>query len=249
MKYTTIKEGDTLTSIAQTNNLTLEELLSLNPKIENPNLINVGDRVYLAKKKAAADIPAEPEVTGDSPLNLPAIAEHQLTWSNYQRFTHPILGDITITGGFMESSGHSQKGQLKAIFADKALKTLPPSRRNIGIDYVEKNRKAIAWYSGTVVRQGIEGGYGRRIHIKLNLKFEHQGKEYEVYQAYAHLQQIWVRAGQEVKQGTQIGVMGGSSHNNDNAYPPHIDLSTYIIVGGETVQINPQLIDLALQSD
>lgn len=231
-----VKAGDTLSKIARANNFSLSELLELNPDIKNPDSIRVGQRIFLRPEKMSS-------VSVDVPLELPlTIAEHQLNPSNYQRFSHPILGDITVTGGFMEPHGHSRKSLLKAIFLDKSLKSLPPSNRNIGIDYVVADKKAIAWYSGLVIKQGVERGYGRRIHISLNRSFSYQGKEYPVYQAYAHLQEIWVKVGDMVKQGMQIGVMGGSSHTSDVAYPPHIDLSTWIIIDGQTVQINPQLL-------
>ena len=73
--------------------------------------------------------------------------------SNYQDFSHPLLGSITITGGYMEPDGHSLKPELKAIFLDGTLKTLPPAYRNIGIDYVVSDRKVKAWYGGTVTAE------------------------------------------------------------------------------------------------
>ena len=234
IKYA-IKPGDTLFAIATTNNISLNELLALNPQISDPSKIAVGQEITL---------PASQATSGDSPLNIPiTLAEYQLNPANYQVFTHPLLKQITVTGGFMEPHGHSQKSTMRAIFADKQIKTLPPSRRNIGIDYVVAGKEAIAWYGGVVTQQGVERGYGRRVHIKLNLKYEHVGKLYEVFQAYAHLQECWVKVGQPIAQGAQIGVMGGSSHTSDRAYPLHIDLSTCIFIAGESVQVNPQLLD------
>jgi len=40
--------GDCLWNIARSNGLTLEALLALNPRIKNPNLLYVGDRVRIA---------------------------------------------------------------------------------------------------------------------------------------------------------------------------------------------------------
>jgi hypothetical protein len=42
-----IKRGDRLGKIASDNRLTLDELMTYNPHIPNPNIINVGDKVYI----------------------------------------------------------------------------------------------------------------------------------------------------------------------------------------------------------
>lgn len=52
--YYTVVAGDVLWKIAQNHNLTLDQLLSLNPQIKNPNLIFVGDKVAVGKSAAAA---------------------------------------------------------------------------------------------------------------------------------------------------------------------------------------------------
>ena len=47
-KSYTVVRGDTLWGIATRNSMSLAELLALNPQIRNPNLIYVGDTVYLS---------------------------------------------------------------------------------------------------------------------------------------------------------------------------------------------------------
>jgi LysM repeat protein len=44
----TVKRGDTMWAIAVNNGLSLAELIALNPQIKNPNLIYVGDIIYLS---------------------------------------------------------------------------------------------------------------------------------------------------------------------------------------------------------
>lgn len=46
-KYYTVKKGDTLYDIAKKYNMTLTELIKLNPQIENPNLIYVKQKVRI----------------------------------------------------------------------------------------------------------------------------------------------------------------------------------------------------------
>ena len=238
-----VQPGDTLSAIAARHDISLDQLLKLNRNIQNPNFIFPGQRIILTWVNGD-----EGSLNPTSPaLNLPiTIAEYQLNFSNYQVFSHPYLGNITITGGYMEPKGHSPKGELKAIFLDHKLKVLPPANRNIGIDYVVTDRTVRAWYGGTVTKQGKEGGYGRRVHIQLDVSYEFGGKKYQVYQAFAHLQEILVHVGQVVKQGDQIAVMGGSGAFSDNDYPLHVDLSTYIFLNGSLVQLNPQALDKQL---
>ena len=47
-KSYTVKYGDTLWGLAVNNGMTLQELLSLNPQIKNPNVYYPGDVVYLS---------------------------------------------------------------------------------------------------------------------------------------------------------------------------------------------------------
>jgi murein DD-endopeptidase MepM/ murein hydrolase activator NlpD len=235
-----VQPGDTLSAIADRHDMTLDALLALNPSIQNPNVIFPGQRITVARVEGDDDL----IVTTSRPLNLPiTIAESQLNASNYQIFSHPLLGSITITGGYMEPNGHSPKPELKAIYLDGTLRTLPPSNRNIGIDYVVADRKVKAWYGGTVTRRGREGGYGRRVHIQLDVSYEFQGRRYQVYQAFAHTQEILVSVGQVVGQGEQIAVMGGSGASSDHDYPLHVDLSTYLFINGTLIQLNPQALD------
>ncbi|MEG4005447.1 N-acetylmuramoyl-L-alanine amidase [Microcoleus sp. Pol11C1] len=238
-----VQPGDTLSAIAERHDMTLDALLALNPNIFNANLIFPGQKITVARVEGDDDSID----TTSRPLNIPiTIAERQLDPSNYQEFSHALLGSITITGGYMEPEGHSFKPELQAIFLDGSLKTLPPANRNIGIDYVVSDRKVKAWYGGTVTKQGREGGYGRRIHLQLDVTYEFKGKRYQVYQAFAHLQDILVSVGQVIGQGEKIAIMGGSGAGSDFDYPPHVDLSTYLFINGNLVQLNPQALDRQL---
>lgn len=241
-----VKQGDNLFQIAQGHDLSLEELLELNPQIQNRNLIVPGQEIkvkHSQSEKGNADLKV-----ASQPLSLPiTIPQHQLWKGKYQKFVHPLLGDITVTGGFMEPKGHSLKPELKAIFLDGKLKTLPPARRNIGIDYVVFDAKVKAWYGGQVIKAGREGGYGRRLHVKLDVTYQFKGKKYQVYQAYAHNRQILVKEGDIINQGDDVAIMGGSGWR-ENSYPSHVDLSTYIWINRSRVEVNPQALDLQLAS-
>lgn len=241
-----VQPGDTLSAIASRHGKTLEEVLALNPSIRNADQIYPGQTIVVAIGNH------KPINTASRPLNLPVkIAEYQLNSSNYQTFSHPVLGTLTITGGYMEPYGHAPKPAQKAIYLDGSLKHLPADSagrgRNIGIDYYVADSKVKAWYGGTVIKQGREGGYGRRVHLQLDVMYEFKGQKYQVYQAFAHLKDISVSVGQVVEQGQTLGVMGGSGAYSDQDYPPHVDLSTYLFINEGLVQLNLQALDEQLQ--
>jgi hypothetical protein len=174
------------------------------------------------------------------------IPERQVN-SATENIEFKILGaPVEITGGFMEPHGHGPKGTTYAIFGDKpqTIQTLSPANRNIGIDYVvqTKDQATSAWYSGIVESAGLEGGYGNRVHVKTDINYTFNGKEYPVYTAYAHLDNIKVQTGQRVHQGQNIGEMGGTGSGGVTRHPEHVDLQTYIKVDGKIINVSPNAI-------
>jgi peptidoglycan hydrolase-like protein with peptidoglycan-binding domain len=184
------------------------------------------------------------------------IPEKQVRFPDYPLIKSNVLGDITLTGGFMEPHGHSFKGTHYAFFGyDKdGFEELPSSDRNIGIDYVvgEAGKPAKAWFGGTVTRAGIDGGYGNRVHVRLDddVFYEYKGKKYPVNTAYGHLRKINVSEGEHIQQGQQIGVMGGSGAGGEqDVYPEHIDYRAWITVDGLDIDISPNLLTGKLPND
>lgn len=51
-----VKNGDTMWKIAQNHNMNYSNLISLNPHIENPNLIHIGDYIIITSKDKATDL-------------------------------------------------------------------------------------------------------------------------------------------------------------------------------------------------
>ncbi|MBD1877251.1 N-acetylmuramoyl-L-alanine amidase [Nodosilinea sp. FACHB-131] len=246
-----VKPGDTFFRIATIHGMSVDELKALNPNISEIDKIFPGQTIIVSTSSSDA-------ASDDGNIGFDfKIAEKFISAEagTHQFFSNPILGAGKITGGFMElSSAHSKKGELKAIYLDNSLKTLPPANRNIGIDYVINDSQVRAWYAGTVTQRGVEKGYGNRVHILLDIEFNFEGVSYAIYQAYAHLRSISVSRGEKINQGQTIGVMGGSSTKFregklvlvQDAYPLHVDLDTYIRKNGERISINPQLIDKQL---
>ena len=175
--------------------------------------------------------------------------EEQLRSSNYVSTTSSVLKDITVTGGFMEPEGHGWKPTSYAIFSDNlsSIKTLDPSKRNYGIDYVvtTSGDPIHNWYPGRVTKVGAEGSYGNRCHVDFFIFFELSGKFYRIKGAYAHAKSFSVRKGDYVKQGQYIGVMGGTGGNY--TYPPHVDFRLWINYGSRVVDLSPNVVEKQLR--
>ena len=50
-----LKKGDTLFSIAEDNNLSITELLEVNPQIKNPDIIYAGDKIFIPGKETKVE--------------------------------------------------------------------------------------------------------------------------------------------------------------------------------------------------
>ena len=59
-KIYVVAKGDTMSKIARKNHVTVEQLLAANPKIKNPNLIKVGDKVTIPVPEADGGASAAP---------------------------------------------------------------------------------------------------------------------------------------------------------------------------------------------
>ncbi|MGN0973167.1 MAG: M23 family metallopeptidase [Bacilli bacterium] len=97
---------------------------------------------------------------------------------------------------------------------------------NLEIEYIQLHGKpnfhtgidlAGAWHTeilsvldGKVVFAGVLGGYGNCV------KIEHTYKDETIYSLYAHLAEIYVHNGQDVKQGNVIGTQGGDPNKDNN---------------------------------
>ena len=165
------------------------------------------------------------------------VPEYQLSRANYMRVDCPVLGDLTITGGYMEPHGHSRKAAQPAIFGNGELIKLIPSSRNLGIDYVTPLIRA--WYDGQCVRVNTERGYGLRAYFRWDVEYQHDSQLYPVYGAFAHAASFNVKVGDRVKQGQEIGRQGNSGGN----YAPHIDYRQYIRFNGSIIDLSPNALE------
>jgi hypothetical protein len=187
----------------------------------------------------------------DTPVAFDKPVPERQVSAPYQNYSHPVMGTITITAGFMEPHGHGFKSTArKAIYADGSVRISQPGNYNIGIDYTQGfGSNVTCMYSGTVIQAGFEGGYGNRIHIKLDQPFVFNGKSYDCFQAYAHCLKLLKSVGQKVSQGEAIAIEAGHGSSGPHDYGSHVDLDTYCIINGEKHHLNPDLLGRSLKPD
>ncbi|MCE5330164.1 peptidoglycan DD-metalloendopeptidase family protein [bacterium] len=107
-------------------------------------------------------------------------------------------------------------GSITTLFSDGRSGTswIPGSHK--GIDIANNSNTAIsASASGVVVFAGWQGGYGKKIVIY------HMDKYTTVY---AHLNEMLVNTGDQVKQGQVIGKMGSTGHSTGT----HLHYEVYV---------------------
>lgn len=185
-------------------------------------------------------LPVEP---ANQPL-FPAgfkIPETQLSAPNYPVVVSPVLGKLTITSGFMEPHGHSQKPVTRAIFGDGTFKQLPASDRNLGVDYYVDDHRILSWFNGEVLSVAVEGSYGNRCRVATDRHYLCNGKSYPVIVAYAHAEHFSVKQGQKVVVGQRLGTQGGTGAEGEPQYPDHVDLRLWIDTEDGIIDLSPNL--------
>jgi peptidoglycan hydrolase-like protein with peptidoglycan-binding domain len=166
------------------------------------------------------------------------------TNSTRQTVTSPVLGDFTVTASFMDPDGHGfKRNGANAIFSGdpQTVVRIPPSRVNLGIDYVTPDGRIRNWFAGTVERLTYEAnGYGHRAVVRTDMTYRLQGRDYAVYAHYAHAAgPFGVRAGDRVTPGQDIGRMG----NTGASLGAHVDFRTWIqLDDGRVVDVSPNLL-------
>lgn len=185
---------------------------------------------------------ASPRGAGGGDLQLSAGIRERANRTR-QSVSSPVLGDFTVTASFMDPDGHGfKRNGAHAIFSadPQTVVRIPPSRVNLGIDYVTPDGRIRNWFAGTIERVTYEpNGYGYRAVVRTDMTYRFQGRDYTVYTHYAHAAEAFnLRAGDRVTPGQDIGRMGntGASHG------AHVDFRTWIqLEDGRIVDVSPNL--------
>ena len=123
--------------------------------------------------------------------------------------TYATIGDLEYNGTFPMPV---QDATVTSEFGSRIHPVTGKQSFHTGIDL------AGAWHSnitavekGTIVFAGVQQGYGNCVEIKHSTE---NGTIY--YTFYAHLARIDVIEGQEIQQGTVVGIQGGDPNRDPN---------------------------------
>ena len=141
LKPVTVKKGDTLSEIAkQTKNLTVDDLLKLNPNIKNPNQIKIGQKIKIDMPKEGKRKSVYEDFSKEEMAALDADAKGKLPEGSELKSTY-----------FKEKKAG---GPLRNIPAgNKGLPKLPTAVRN---------KMGFKKRGGRVVKRAVGGGVALR---------------------------------------------------------------------------------------
>ncbi len=226
----TVQSGDTVLGIARKFGLKPDTILWANPALErNPDLLRIGDRLIIlpvdgvlhvvqpgdtlssiaAKYKVTPQEIAEYPLNGLESVDTPLTVGKQLVVPRGQKPYVPqqvLAYDGPVPEGASEGSG---------VFAwpTSGIITQPFWNGHRAIDIAAREATPVlAADSGYVVLArsgGWNWGYGNVVMI------DHQNGYLTVY---AHMKGIYVRQGEQVAKGQQIGIVG----NTGNSTGPHL---------------------------
>jgi murein DD-endopeptidase MepM/ murein hydrolase activator NlpD len=133
------------------------------------------------------------------------------------RLLFPVIGQAVTTSGF--------GWRLHPILGDWMM--------HAGKDFAAPNgTPVVAALSGRVVSSGLAGGYGIAVEL------EHSAPKRRTL--YGHLSELYVRAGQTVRQGDVIGRVGSTGRSTG----PHLHFELRLPKNGSWQAVNPAEFDL-----
>lgn len=247
-----VKSGDTLSGIAASYNLTLDELLNMNPDIKESMKIFPGDRVNVTVPEPALSVVLEERKTYEESYNLPVrYVYNDSQYTTYSKVLNEgsegyreVVADISYING-VETGRKIIKEKVIQEPVERVVEVgtiTPPTfiypmssgrlssgfgprwgRLHGGVDWAVSTGTSV-WAScgGTVTQAGWFSTYGYCVTITHGNGMQTR---------YAHLSKVLVSVGQYVKQGEVIGRSG----NTGNSTGPHLHFE--IIVNG--VRVNP----------
>ncbi|MBA9028058.1 peptidoglycan DD-metalloendopeptidase family protein [Peribacillus huizhouensis] len=223
-----VENEKNLQEIADTNHLTIEEMLQLNSHLSTDDVLKKGDVVVISKIIPYIQVAVERELPQkfDIPFETKVKENETLFTSRTQleqdgRIGSEVEYQEIKSGNITKNAVNEQinkrtnevpsQGTGSFIWpADGGYISSEQGRRwgkmHKGVDIAQSTTRTIyAADQGTVVEAGISGGYGNKIRIDHNNGYE---------TIYAHLESIDVKIGDIVYGGSEIGIMGSTGQSN-----------------------------------
>lgn len=251
-----VQPGDSLSVIAENNNMSVEEIKMMNPHIESDDDIYYDDRLNITVPRAAVQILVEKQETYEEEYNADIVYEDDADMyigesQVIQEGTpgrHTVTDLVTYTGDL--ESGREQLQETVQVAAvaqiirrgtkSKPTYMFPVTNWNVTSNFgyrwgrlhagtdvgVPIGTTVRASRGGQVITAGWVGGYGNCVMI------DHGDG---VVTLYGHLSEISVSVGQYVDQGQQVALSG----NTGRSTGPHLHFE--IRVNGVATDAIPYL--------
>ncbi|GKX27606.1 metalloendopeptidase [Vallitalea longa] len=233
-----IKSGDTLYEIALNNDMSLADLLKINPQLQQDSLIHIGQELNLMIPKPVLSVKVQEKLTYQEDIKTPVeYKDDDTQYKSYSKVIQEgepgikeITSNVTYVNGLESEreiiSEKIIKEPVKKIVA-VGTRTLPVFGMPVygmitspfgsrwgsfhtGIDIgVRTGTRVKASESGTVIFAGWSGGYGYLVKIS-------HSSGYTTY--YAHNSRLYVKKGQKVSRGDVIAASGSTG----NSTGPHV---------------------------
>lgn len=251
-----VQQGDSLSVIAENNDMTVEEIKMLNPHIESDDDIYYDDRLNITVSQAAVQILVEKQETYEEEYNADIVYEDDADMyigeseviQEGSSGKHTVTDLVTYVGDLEANREQLQESVQVAAVAQiirRGTKSKPTymfpvtnwnvtsnfgyrwGRLHAGTDVgVPIGTTVRASRGGQVITAGWVGGYGNCVMI------DHGDG---VVTVYGHLSEITVSVGQYVDQGQQIALSG----NTGRSTGPHLHFE--IRVNGVATDAIPYL--------
>jgi murein DD-endopeptidase MepM/ murein hydrolase activator NlpD len=233
VRYYTVKSGDTVLGIAQRYGLQPETLMWSNSFIEeNPDRLKIGDQVRILPVDGVLHVvkPGDTlsSIASKYETDMQSIVEYVANGMGGASDTLPIGKEIVVPGGSKPYVAVTVGGASTAYSVERPSGALAgsgnfswPSAGYVSQGYW-RGHPAIdlaGWLGAPVTASdagyvvlaggGWNGGYGNHVIIDHGNGFTTM---------YAHLNSIFVKPGETVSRGQQVGTMG----NTGNSTGPHL---------------------------
>lgn len=247
-----VVSGDTLSGIARMYELSLDELLAMNPDYSEDKNIYVGDRINVTVPEPELSVIVQEHKTYKEAYNLPVeYVDNDSQYNTYSKVLNEgsegyreVMANVTYVNGVeskREILSETVITQAEAKVIERGTITPPTFIKPISGGYLSSGfgarwgtvHRGVDWAcstgtsimascGGTVIQAGWYGGYGYCVTIQ---------HDNGIQTRYGHMSKVLVSSGEYVQQGEVIGRSGSTG----NSTGPHVHFE--IIVNG--TKVNP----------
>ncbi|MDO4800216.1 MAG: LysM peptidoglycan-binding domain-containing protein [Bacillota bacterium] len=136
-RYHVVVSGDTMKDIAAAHQLSLDQLLALNPEVKNVNLIYVGQKILVARAEVKSDKESKPEAPQEPKPQTPPPTKNPISYTQ----------DGTYRGAFVD--GGIQQVGLQFTVTDGVISAVRfRTLKYKDVDYLKSEDAKIKAYAG-----------------------------------------------------------------------------------------------------